>query len=464
MHLGSHGRPRAAGGRLVAAALAAFALGAAETPLEPIDRALSRQGPALMKYVRARGYKNVGVLKFRVRRGADPMDWSAGPIDTGLATRLELALVLAEDLGHPVGVVRDATAVAAALPEANHLTAEGRKALFTGRYPLAWGGESVTPDAFLTGLAALDADRRAMTVSILAFDASGGPLQLVASFRASTDPPLLAEAGESFVVRGRSSKPRPPGEGEGGDRPGAYEAVESAAAFAAAPTANPLEDEVNPVSLTIEYDGHPIPLEVRGGRIRAREPKEHESVRFVIAKRYDGPERYGVVLLVNGVNTLFRERKPTERCSKWLLGPGRARLTVRGYQTHTGKAEAFEVLSQVESRDRAFSYSTEAGTVQLAVFPERKASPPDAPVAAVPPGVELDEDVAAINRGIFPETPPASLPALEAQLRFPGGRQVTRGIIREGGLIDAAVRPSDVEFTNEPIVSARIVYYALSGN
>ena len=61
----------------------------------------------------------------------------------------------------------------------------------------------------------------------------------------------------------------------------------------------------------------------------------------------------GVVLAVNGKNTLFQEdltSKPVAECTKWVLGPGET-YTVEGfYMTEDGKdVRAFKVLSNDES-------------------------------------------------------------------------------------------------------------------
>src|SRR4051812_33962666 len=83
------------------------------------------------------------------------------------------------------------SAVAAKLPGANHLTGEGRGALFRGRYPMAWGDQQVEPDAFLTGVVVLSPDLRRMIVSVQAFGRDGAALKEVAQFTATTDLPVL---------------------------------------------------------------------------------------------------------------------------------------------------------------------------------------------------------------------------------------------------------------------------------
>src|SRR4051794_28938548 len=133
---------------------------------ETLDAALLRQAPRVLGDLKAHGVQNVGVLKFRVKKGNEPVSDRVGTLNRDLATRLEIALVLAPDFRMPLGIIRDASAVAATIQRANHLNEPGRRALFQARYPLAWGSEQVTPDAFLTGVALLSADLRTVTVSI----------------------------------------------------------------------------------------------------------------------------------------------------------------------------------------------------------------------------------------------------------------------------------------------------------
>src|SRR5271157_1152105 len=167
---------------------------------DTLDRELLKDAPKIIRYLKDHGYKNVGVLKFRVQKGDEPVSDRVGTLNRDLAARLEIALVLTTDIKAPLGIIHDASAVAAKIPGANHLNEPGRRALLGARYPLAWGGEPVEPDAFLTGVAQVSPDLKTVTMSILAFGRDGGKLEKVADFTATTDPPMLTAAGESFVL------------------------------------------------------------------------------------------------------------------------------------------------------------------------------------------------------------------------------------------------------------------------
>ncbi len=175
---------------------------------EDLEKQMLREAPKILAQLKGRGCKTVGVLKFRVKKGNEPLTDNAGPLNLTLANRLEMALILANKVQQPLGIIHDASAVAARLRGASHVTAEGRHTLFEADYPLAWGKEKVRPDALLTGIALISPDLRDMTVGILAFDKDGKGLRKVAQFTATVDAVALVESGESFLLRGASTRAR----------------------------------------------------------------------------------------------------------------------------------------------------------------------------------------------------------------------------------------------------------------
>src|SRR5262245_66682710 len=77
-----------------------------------LEGALLDRAKALIKHSQAKGYTNVGVLKFLGTKDGRIVSDNLGTVNTLVARRLELALVLANDPRNPVGVIDDATAVA----------------------------------------------------------------------------------------------------------------------------------------------------------------------------------------------------------------------------------------------------------------------------------------------------------------------------------------------------------------
>ena len=92
----------------------------------------------MLGYLKEHGYRNVGVLKFRVQKGDEPVSDRVGTLNLDLAARLEVALVLTTDIKAPLGIIHDASAVAAKIPGANHLNEPGRRALLGRATP--WPG------------------------------------------------------------------------------------------------------------------------------------------------------------------------------------------------------------------------------------------------------------------------------------------------------------------------------------
>jgi hypothetical protein len=171
-------------------------------------------------------------------------------------------------------------------------------------------------------------------------------------------------------------------------------------------------------------------------------------------KRDKTVARYGVVLMINGQNTLFRERIPPIDCTKWILSEDYPAITVRGYQTREKTAEAFRILSSQESKANTMHYGADVGTISLIVFREVNSlrashSLPD----------DDAEDLAAVFRSRLPEQQPSNLAALKFQLRSGSGSNVTRGLIVEGKRIDAAVRMLTFTPDTTPVMAATVTYY-----
>ena len=77
----------------------------------------------------------MGVLKFRVQKGNQPLD-RVGTLNLDLAERLELSLILKDKSQKSLDIIRDASSAVAQTPGADHRTAEGRKKLFDVQYSL----------------------------------------------------------------------------------------------------------------------------------------------------------------------------------------------------------------------------------------------------------------------------------------------------------------------------------------
>ncbi len=457
---------------------------AADSASASLDRALQEQAPEILKQLREKGYKNVGILKFRIKKGTDPVSDKVGTLNMFLADRLEVALILvnSNDPAKQIGIIKKASATAAKIPGASHVTADGRAKLFTSEYPLSWGDSNVKPDAFLTGIAQVSADLKQITVGILVFDASGGALtKVVPPFDAVTTPSMLGEVGESFTLRGAFDSAKP--------EIVQAKVIEVAAKVKTSDASHPLADPATPVMLEIHYDGKPVPLEFRNGKAFVAEPQQGQKVMLVLRRTEHAKGRLGVVVKVNGENTLNRQRLRDIDCRKWVLDPGATPMKLEGYQLEQDTAEEFRVLSDAESSAAEFSYGADVGMISLTVFREvggealPEAGPAKTPTPALPqpdtPKIakkpdpsptppsdlpeEAAEDLLALSRGIHPPKTPKNLAALKHQLREGSRTSDTRGLIAQGQVTASTVKK--VQFTADPtpILSAAINYYSPKG-
>lgn len=367
---------------------------------DAMDTALLKQAPKVLRTLEEKGVKNAGVLKFRVSKGEQTSD-AAGPLNLSVARRLEVALVLANDAKAPVGIIRDASSVAATIPGANHLSADGRKALFTKKYPLAWSADPVVPDAFIAGRVKISSDLRETTVLLFVFDKTGAEPELIAKFPVTSDGTTLADAGESFVLRGAFDS---------------GEVVESAAKVKQQKQSSPVADNSAPVKLEVYYNGKLQPFEVKDGKALIQEPKAGQKVKLVVRRLDKGPDTFGVVVCVNGENTLFRQRGQPLTMRKWVLEPNAPAFEITGFYATEESIEQFAVLSREESKVQAVRYDGNLGTLSMTVFRKKSDGTPATPAAPVP----LEEsDLLAVQRAELPADPPKDLPELQRSLRNP---------------------------------------------
>lgn len=430
-----------------------------------LQKQLLREAPKIHDYCREKGYKNIGVLKFRVKKGSDPISDNVGTLNMQLANQLEVALTLSNsnDPAKQLGIIRRASSAAAKIPGANHVSAEGRAKLFDAEYPLSWGDAKVKPDAFITGVVLVSADLREMTVGIMALDKNGGPLEKVMPvFRAPTDAASLSEIGESFVLRGAFDKSNLV--------LASAKAVEQAAKVKAEPEPGktpepfPLEDKAAPVTMEVLYDGKVQPVEIKDGKALIAEPEEHQEVKILVKRAPGNRQRLGIVVKVNGENTLFREKLRDIDCRKWILEPDKKAFSIGGYQSANDMRENFRVASREESKSKELDYGEDVGTITITVFGEKTSDAPPADLPSDDPEIRIKneneaEDLAALTRSVFPIQPVRNLAALKHQLREAGRETATRGLIMQGA--SAANKINIVTFKADPtpLMAVTVTYY-----
>jgi hypothetical protein len=420
---------------------------AQEQPVS-LERTLVRAAPAVIKHCQEKGYQNVGVLKFlTLKEGQKNFSDNAGTLNRTVAKQLEMGLILSNDARKTVGIIEDASSIAAKTPGANHLTKEGRAKLFEPKYPLAWGKETVTADAFVTGTIGVSADLKTLKIQLFVFDKATNSLGLVGKeLIAANDPRKLSEMGESFT-RGAFDDGSVETKAERTKQE--EKSLEKAAEVKEQKVKNPAQDSASPVKLEVLYNGKPVPVEFKDGKAFIPEPNVGQKVTLKLTRTGD-KGIFGCVVKVNGENTLFREKFPDANCRKWLLFPEtKDPVEIVGFQKDETTSEEFRVLSKAESKAREIDYGADVGTITLTVFPELKGQPPRGDLT------EETQSTKVLEKAQTPEKKPDNFNALTAQLL----EDANRGLIAEGNKVGSKIEI--VKFTADPspIMSLTIVYY-----
>jgi hypothetical protein len=427
--------------------LAAPALPAAP---ETLEQAFVRQGKALIQHCKAKGYKNVGVLKFQVN--TDGKSWSdnVGTMNMLLANRLEVALVMGNEARAPVGVIRNASAVAARTKGANHLSEEGRQALFEASYPLAWGNSQVKADAFITGAAALSPNRKTLVVQLVVIDRQENKLAPFGKkLSVRNEASKLAEMGQSFAIRVRGAFDDDKKDGEEATYAKESKALDQAAAYAKTqPSDTPA---AQPVQLAVYYNGKRVPMKRQGNKFVIPEPSENTRVKLLLTR--DGDQaRYGVVVKVNGENTIFRQKLPDPQCRKWILGRGAKPFPIDGFQLDNKKHVRFKVLSPYESENGKVNYGDDVGQITMTVFREATKPPPQpSPLA---PDYQEQKSAAVVKAAHLPENK-ESYGALLASLQ----QQAARGLLGAGEAVDRGFNTTPFTADPTPVQTLIVVYF-----
>ena len=376
-----------------------------------------------------------------------------------LADRLELGMVLGNPFAEAdqLKIIEGASSHVAKIDGGDHLTDEGRSKIFNAKYPIAWGDEKATPDAFLTGVVAIHEDNQNATVGILCFTKDGEGLERVGEpFTAELDAASFSESGQSFMLRGVFDH---------GKVTKTFKEVQvkkqkaikaSVKTVKSGQSTWPLNDSTAPVNLQIMYDGVVMPVELRDGNAFVQEPQQGQKVELALIRNAGVEGRLGAVLKVNGENSLYRSTVRDLDAPKWILSPKHQRTVVRGYQIAVkNELEKFKVLSDSESKVRKMNYGRNVGQIQLTVFREMTGPSPSDFILD-----EDEEDLIAMMRGVHPKKQPKNLGALKHQIRLAGksGPQ-TRGLIVEGDKDKNKVKVVKFKPDPTPLMSVTITYY-----
>ncbi|MCA9012211.1 MAG: hypothetical protein KDB01_20805, partial [Planctomycetaceae bacterium] len=346
------------------------------------------QSSKILDTLRSDGIQTVGVLKFSVRIGEGKFPASVGALNTRLVQKLELALVMANparrgDEAKQVGVIRGASKVAATIEGATHLSADGRKLLFSKTYPLAWkhlGKTDVIPDAFIVGVAQIKSDLSSIQIELMLLKKADLSLTPLAKLTVPTDLEDLIDSGESFTTRGIFDGGSVENSEEKAEK--IEETVRKKALLVRtetieestpqSSTKHPLSASSDgPIKFEVWYDDELQNYEFRDGAAFIKEPKEEQEVILAVRRKGTDKKRYGILIRVNGENTLYKERTPDAKARLWIMEPDLKEFSIRGYQIDEKERERFRVLSDAESEKRKFDYGQDFGMISVTVFEEQ---------------------------------------------------------------------------------------------
>jgi hypothetical protein len=482
---------------LAAAMLPAVSGTAAEKPskLSPtLEEALKCKAPEIRAFLwkemeHPKGSLHVGVIKFLVQFGDQPPSDNAGLLNWHVARRLEAALSLTLDpksgeadtfrMLHIDSLSQDL------MRKANHLSSgpDGRKAFFKTEYSPAWGPEDTIPaHVFLTGLVKIAEGARTMEVAVQAFDSTGKKPVEVCRFTVAAEARLLTEGGVSFalprgskstednveiVVAQKGPSQLPPGDPGGVTNPAKQDQKPKESY-----TPRKLLEE-GPINFEIQYkksgqDRFQKVEITEAGMVR--EPEEGTEVRFQL-KRDEKADRkaYGVLFMVNGENTIYREEPVLDPflAHLWILDKDDDKPAfVTGYlrknrvkKDQDYVEEKFTVKSVEESRSMEVNYGPLTGTLTIMIFEGQIVDGKDEPDS------KETEFVRAISRGVPDKLGKTNtLKGLQNRLQEAvtlkpkSADVVLRGLIVGGELTKQKVE--DVPFRGRVLVSSiQLRYY-----
>lgn len=376
--------------RSLALALAAAALISTSAPAANLDRAILDKAADLIAALKDAKVKSVGVLPFRVKRGAREFSFENSPLSATLPPRLENALVLRNPGGEDeILVLRGASRGSAWANKEDAL-----KKLFGREIEPAWGDKKAKADAFLTGTVVNDGDRKTTKVEVeLVTPGSFKEGKLVAkklvSFDVKTDRALLRDLGYNIAAfKSRALKTGLKKDDLDGEILERIPQEEKGSQKEPAPKeeGSHSPDDIGGIKFEIEYDG--VKQEIKaapdggeGAKMTAYElpaPKPGTKVVLFLTRIGEGKEKLGAVLKVNGISTFAQQTDEPLGCQKWIFSPEKKgkRLKFAGWYNVNDKKEftvrEFKVLADDEAADRELEVGARAGWIDLDVFTSRE--------------------------------------------------------------------------------------------
>jgi len=376
-----------------------------------IDLKLAEEMPAVVKYLKSHNYKHVGVLRFRAQKHNDKSaHFDMGPINGNMAERVENLLVMnAGQSKNPeqasFGVIHEAGETAVKHKVGAWFSKpEERKKLFSLKYPLAWGKEQVSADAFLTGKVSLSEDLKKTTVRIECLDSKASKPAEVLKFTVDTDrhivrdcnlPYTLTKAQQTTLARSaRSVRTR---DGQQALQQKTDQVVLQQAQQQqkqpnkpqnppGTPDGPATQNSIGGIKFGITAAGKPIDLKQSSSQVDEFEmdcpPKGSEVVftlQNVSTEEQDKGKKLGVVIKVAGYNTIGMQRETPENCRKWLLAQGGEPYKILGFHVGEkfGSLKKFAIKSKEEAKQTNQQLDDSIDLVEVYVFRSGGSQQPD---------------------------------------------------------------------------------------
>ena len=436
------------------------------------ERLLLTNLQPLLDQLRRRDVNVVGILKFAVKHAGDERFASnLGLLNERITAKIENAVVLSNpaderSFSRKLAVARNASAVAARIPGITFPpNQQSRENLFSQTYPLVWkhqGKTEAKPDAFICGIGEISEDMRTIEIELWSFIKGQTEDIFRPAFKAPLDLSDLSHMGQDFVNPAAES-----------GTTSTDEAFASAGKIRELPAEqHPLQRTDLPVKLEILYDDQPQPLHFLSRRSDGVsrsgayicEPRAGQKVKFVLSRtQADDPKRYGVLLRVNGENTIQRQRLSDRQSRIWILNPNNLTFALTGYQMvlgEAGESHPFEIVEGKTADDLANYFGEQAGLISLTVFAE----------ATYETTSHRDENRIAkllmVKHSAMPDETadnPSQLAGRLAKTLF--GQSRTRGIVRPSQKSETFVTKTE-KFTRapQPLFSASVRYFQPNGS
>lgn len=325
-------------GLLVAAVTAGIAL-TSGARADRLDNQLNGQMGDIVTGLKKK-YKNVGVLRFRVQEGTKKESFDS-PLSGRLVERVETLLMIhnGPDESKALGLARDVSKTATkAKIGAWYSNPAERNKLFKLKYPMAWGSETVTPDAFVTGKVALSKDRKKTIVTLEAFDKDApATLRKLGTITMDTDRFVLRDLGYSFALT-KQAKARLVAKRSMSDEDENFVEEVEQQSKGKPQTKTQGETRAEPrniggIAMELLVKGEPVTIReaaTQGDAIKWQVDSPAAGSEVAIRLRNTTGKRLAAVLRLNGVSTINEQKDDPENAAKWVIPAGRSYL-IRGF-------------------------------------------------------------------------------------------------------------------------------------